>query len=220
MCRKKKRIQSHIDRLKELLSLAKKAEQSPSLNDALKYEPSNMVEDHSSESGKVIEGTHIWFSSHDLVSPESHATKPEEDDNRTKFSIQIPGYSFVNPDLVRSVNNVQSTESFSDLLLKHMTARNIKPGPFCRRSLIDRRLFSKIKGDKMYRPSKRTAEAVCIGLSLDIEDAEKLLAKAGYSLSRDLQEDIVIRYCLENHIYDIDTVNEILDAFDLRCLGF
>ncbi|MGE6489213.1 hypothetical protein [Paenisporosarcina sp. NPDC076898] len=83
---------------------------------------------------------------------------------------------------------------------------------------IDRKLFSKIRSNPDYRPSKNTTIALALALQLDIDDTEELLSAAGYSLSDSNVFDLVIQYCLEHNIHDIYSVNVALDHFDQKCL--
>ncbi|MCZ8537092.1 hypothetical protein M9R32_07870 [Paenisporosarcina quisquiliarum] len=83
---------------------------------------------------------------------------------------------------------------------------------------IDRKLFSKIRSNPDYRPSKNTTIALALALQLDIGDTEELLSAAGYSLSDSNVFDLVIQYCLEHHIHDIYSVNVALDHFNQKCL--
>ena len=75
---------------------------------------------------------------------------------------------------------------------------------------MDRKLFSAINKDRDYHPSKKTAVACCLALRLCIGDALMLIARAGYNLSLSITWDKIIYYCIENEIYDIDAVNELL----------
>ena len=58
-----------------------------------------------------------------------------------------------------------------------------------------------------------------MALDLDKEQADRLLRAAGYSLSESETFDLVIRFCLEKGIYDMDDVNEALDYFSLKNFG-
>ena len=84
---------------------------------------------------------------------------------------------------------------------------------------ISRKLFSKIRSDVTYHPSKPTVIALALSLELDLNDANILLAKAGFALSDSDKVDLIYRYCFENEIYDMKDVNEILFAFNERMLG-
>ncbi len=86
------------------------------------------------------------------------------------------------------------------------------------RAGVDRKLFSKIRTNPEYHPSKRTILALGFALELQEPDLEILLQAAGYSLSESETSDLVIRFFLEKAIYDIDLVNQGLDSMNLKPL--
>ncbi|MGD6956659.1 hypothetical protein ACQCWA_09045 [Rossellomorea aquimaris] len=45
-----------------------------------------------------------------------------------------------------------------------------------------------------------------------------MLCAAGFSLSDSERFDLVIQFCLEKKIYDIDDVNQALDSLKLKSL--
>lgn len=109
--------------------------------------------------------------------------------------------------------------SFSVILFRMIKRKGISQTKCYRRSNLDRRLFSKIRSDKDYHPQKNTIFALIIGLNLDIEEAQELLQAAGYSLSRNIKMDVIMEYLINEKIYDILAVNEILYSFDCPLLG-
>ena len=79
-----------------------------------------------------------------------------------------------------------------------------------RKAYVDRRHFSKIKKDEYYAPNKKTVLAFSIALELSLDETKDLLRSAGYALSRSSKFDIIIVYFLENRIYNMFDINEVL----------
>ena len=77
----------------------------------------------------------------------------------------------------------------------------------------NRRHFSKIRKDVNYVPNKKTVLAFTIALELSLDEAKDLLASAGFALSRSSKTDIIVAYFLQNKIYDMFEINEVLDAY-------
>lgn len=101
-------------------------------------------------------------------------------------------------------------KSFSQEVIDYMSKKSLSSTKFYKKAQIDRKLFSKLKTDYCYQPTKATAIKICMGLDLNFDEAEELLELAGYSLSKNLPFDLAIRYCFENGYTNVDDVNEIL----------
>ena len=110
-------------------------------------------------------------------------------------------------------------KSFSTRLLKLIDKKGKTDVEVYKKAHIDRRLFSKIRSDKEYKPSKNTVVALIIALELNDLEATELINSAGYSFSLDIKEDVVVLYFIENGLYDIDLINEVLSYYDLPVLG-
>ena len=80
-------------------------------------------------------------------------------------------------------------------------------------------MFSKIRTEKDYRPSKTTALALAIALELNLDEIKDLIGRAGYALTHASKLDIIVEYFVVQEIYDITQINEVLFALDQPLLG-
>ncbi len=105
-------------------------------------------------------------------------------------------------------------QSFGIALMKLIEDKGRDHVEVYKRAGIDRKLFSKIRTQHNYIPNKKTVIALTIALELSFDEAQQLLHKAGFSLSRSILFDVIIEYFLRQGIYDIFEINSVLYAYE------
>lgn len=128
----------------------------------------------------------------------------------------MPEYSS-SKSLADRIENLDKT--FQEHLFMLIDRRGLTDPEVYKKANIDRKLFSKIRNNIDYAPSKRTAVALAIALELSLDETKDLLMKAGYALSPSSTFDKIIEYCIEMGEYDVHTINIYLFDFDQPILG-
>ena len=76
---------------------------------------------------------------------------------------------------------------------------------------VSRQLYSSIVSGNS-NPSLNVCLKLVFALQADNHECKYLLKKAGYTLASSNEYALIIRYAIENKIYDIYKVNELLEA--------
>lgn len=137
---------------------------------------------------------------------------PEEEKNLTEATIGINRR-------LRDIHSSQLDESFQQMLFREIDSRGMTDVECYQRAHMDRKTFSKIRGNVHYSPKKTTAVSLALALKMTISEAYELLKKAGYTLSDNSVFDVVVMYYFEQRQYDLFEINETLYYYDQPLLG-
>ena len=114
----------------------------------------------------------------------------------------------------------QDNNKFQKLLFEFIDRNHLKDSDVYNKVHLDRRLFSKIRSDRDYHPSKETILLLGFALELKEDEIEELLQSASYSLPRNNVYDLIIRFCFIEGIYELKEINELLDSYDCKSFSY
>lgn len=106
--------------------------------------------------------------------------------------------------------NNEKSQSFVDYIYFLMGEHGISnPSEIYSKVDISRQLWSSIISGKS-SPSLNACVKIALGMHLNNHECKYLLKKAGFTLSSANKFALIIRYAIENQIYDVYEVNELL----------
>ncbi len=135
------------------------------------------------------------------------------------YKVNIKG-TYNNKNIKDFINKHEEYNDFQTMLFKLIDDRNLKDSDVYNKVHIDRRLFSKIRSDKNYHPSKETIILLGIALELTEIELDALLESASYSLPKNNEYDLIIRFCFINKIFKIASINELLYEYNCKLFNY
>lgn len=112
----------------------------------------------------------------------------------------------------------EKNESFSEMLFRLIREKEVSEVEVYRKAGLTPQHFSKIRSRRDYQPTKETALALSIALSLTLGETKDLLRTAGLAFTHADRRDIVVEYFIINGKWDIFLINETLDSLSLPLL--
>lgn len=118
------------------------------------------------------------------------------------------------------IDENEQSNNFQTMLFKLIDNKNLKDSDVYNKVHLDRRLFSKIRSDKNYHPSKETVILLAIALELTEKELDELLDSASYSLPKNNKYDLIIRFCFINKIFKLADINELLYEYNCKLFNY
>ncbi len=109
--------------------------------------------------------------------------------------------------------------SFAEMCEWWCGQKGISKNEFYKKANINKALFWGMKHHPHQVPKKTNAIACAVGLWLDYDQTQDLLKRAGLTLSKYYELDLVVEYFIREKNFDIDEINAVLFDRDLALLG-
>ena len=132
--------------------------------------------------------------------------------------IPLASYSQAPADSLADQLNAMD-ESFSEAVLRLVDERGMTDAQCYKRANISKQVFSRLRSNSQYKPSKPTALALAVALELNPDETRALLEKAGLTLSHSLKLDVIVEFFLNERRFNVTEINEVLFDHDQPLLG-
>lgn len=129
-------------------------------------------------------------------------------------AVGIPGIGKMLADFVK-----KKQEPFNKCLFQMIDEKGLKDSDVYKQSGLTRQMFSKIRCKEDYIPSKSIMLSLAVGMQLTVQETEKLLASGNQLLSMSDTGDLIVRFFMEQGIYNLDVYNEYLFEYNQHLLG-
>ena len=113
----------------------------------------------------------------------------------------------------------QEDAGFTETLLNLIDKSGKKDSEIYKKALLSKQHFSKIRNNPHYKPTKATAISLALALELDLDTTRDLISRAGYALTNSSKFDLIIRYFIEQELYNVVEINCVLFEYDQSLLG-
>ena len=151
----------------------------------------------------------IWYGSERWGRPEQ---------NKTSAMLGAPLFPDVSGMSLDEILE-RSEDTFQQKLFKLIEESGMDDVTVYKKANIDRKVFSRIRCKKDYKPTKKTAVAFAIALQLDMPAMLDLLSRAEIAFSPSSKFDLIITYFVTNKVYDIYEINAALFKYGQPILG-
>ena len=154
---------------------------------------------------------------HELTRTEKF--KKREEENEKEYDTLNDICQMISSDtLTGSIINGYNNNEFKETLLKFMKTKNMDDPTLYNKVGINRKVFNKIWNLSSYKPCKDTIILLGIGLELSIEPFTELLQAGEYALCNN-KRDTIIKFFIENKIFNIEMINDGLYEYNEHILG-
>ena len=117
------------------------------------------------------------------------------------------------------MNDDKDDTSFRDHLIKLMNEKKLDNAQVYKSSNVTKGAFSKIMCGDTKKPQKKAVLGFCIGLKLNLEEAQGLLASADLAFNPYDKRDRLVIQCIQRGQYNIFTINQMLYVCNQPLLG-